>query len=173
MNSDEGDRHGDGRGVISGEHRIQWRCLAGLPMRDQTVTGAQGLAVVKIPQNPRQPNGLQNFQADFQNSQSKNPREILVKSSKNPAAEQGLKDLSASGINKKYVIKEDISSDKTPYACDFLQRLASRPINPLQRYALCAALISTWADLICGHFSSLPGILWVLCFLSRVSFVEI
>src|ERR1700733_1567800 len=60
-------------------------------MRDQTVTGAQGLAVVKIPENPRQPNGLQNFQADFQNSQSKNPREILVKSSKNPAAKQGLR----------------------------------------------------------------------------------
>jgi hypothetical protein len=90
VNSDKGDQCGDGRGVTSGEHRIQWRCLAGLPMRDQTVTGAQGLTVVKIPQNPWPLNGLQNFQADFQNSQPKNPREILVKSSRNPAAEQGL-----------------------------------------------------------------------------------
>jgi hypothetical protein len=65
VGSDKGDAHGGKRGVISGEGRIQQQCLAGLPTWDQT---AQGLAVLKIPQNPRLPNRLQDFQEDFQNS---------------------------------------------------------------------------------------------------------
>jgi hypothetical protein len=68
VGSDKGDAHGGKRGVISSEGGIQRQCLAGLPTWDQTATGAQGLAVLKIPQNPRLPNRLQDFQEDFQNS---------------------------------------------------------------------------------------------------------
>jgi hypothetical protein len=68
VGSDKGDAHGGKWGVISSEGGIQWQCLAGLPTWDQTATGAQGLAVLKIPQNPRLLNRLQDFQEDFQNS---------------------------------------------------------------------------------------------------------
>jgi hypothetical protein len=68
VGSDKGDAHGGKWGVISSEGGIQQQCLAGLPTLDQTATGAQGLAALKIPQNPRLPNRLQDFQEDFQNS---------------------------------------------------------------------------------------------------------